>query len=137
MTDSRSRRKSHAAGIIQRHDNHVLIVAPRNDQGPDRMWQFPRGPVNSGESPEAAMRRVAARQLGLKVKILVGQPPFVCKLGPEKAEIRYFVCSVSSGEAKAGPYAEIRWVLRGQLCEYEFDQASRPVVEWLGKRGGK
>ena len=80
---------------------------------------------------EAAMRRIAREQLGIEVEIVVGQPPIVAALQDAEVELRYFFCGVIEGDADRGEYAELRWVPRGQLREYDFDDVSRPVVEWL------
>ena len=77
------------------------------------------------------MRRVAREDMGLTLEIVVGQPPLELESGGERFEIRYFFCGVIHGEARPGPYAEVRWVSRAHLREYDFDAASKPVVEWL------
>jgi ADP-ribose pyrophosphatase YjhB (NUDIX family) len=118
-------------GIIERHDNHVLIVLPSSPDDPTRLWQFPRGLANIDESPEQAMRRIADEQLGIGVEIVVGQPPVAAEINGREVEMRYFFCGVADEEPRPGPYAEIRWVTRGHLREYEFDDPSKPVVEWL------
>jgi ADP-ribose pyrophosphatase YjhB (NUDIX family) len=120
-----------SAGIIERQDNHVLIALPKDGQPSSRVWRFPRGPVERDESPEAAMRRIAREQLGLHVEVVVGQPPLVERVEGREAELRYFFCGVAGEDADPGPYAEIRWVSKGHLREYEFDSPSKPVVEWL------
>lgn len=77
------------------------------------------------------MRRVANEGLGVEVEIVVGQPPIAVKIESCEVELRYFFCGIITGDLSAGDYAEIRWVNRGHLREYEFDEASRAVVEWL------
>jgi len=125
------RRPRVAVGIIERHDNHVLIVLPSSPDDQSRLWQFPRGFACADESPEQAMRRIAFEQLGIDVEIVVGQPPVTAMLDGREVEMRYFFCGVTDGEPSPGPYVEIRWVTRGHLREYEFDDPSKPVVEWL------
>ncbi len=120
-----------SAGIIERSDNLVLIVLPKDGPLVSRFWQFPRGPVRQNESPEAAMRRIAIDELGLTVEVVVGQPPVVEKVDGEAIELRYFFCGTSGGRETKGPYAETRWVSRGHLREYEFDAVSKPVVDWI------
>ena len=126
-----ARRPQLAAAIIERHDNHVLIALPESQAEGSRWWRFPRGPVRDGEPAEVAMRRIAKEQLGLEIEIVVGQPPIIAPLQDAEVELRYFFCGVIQGEEEPGEYAELRWVPRGQLREYEFDDASRPVVEWI------
>ena len=118
------------AGIIERHDDHLLIVLPLEDED-RRLWQFPRGRAGPDESPEAAMRRTTREGLGLEVEIVVGQPPLIERIDGVEVELRYFFCGIVRGEVEAGNYAEIRWVPKHQLQEYELDQPSRPVADWL------
>jgi len=127
----RTGRPLHVAGLIERHDNHVLIVLPAPDTGLSRQWQFPRGPAAAGESAETAMRRVAEERLGIGVEIVVGQPPVAATVDGCDIELRYFICGMAWGEARAGGYAEIRWVPRFQLREYEFDGPSREAALWF------
>lgn len=120
----------HVAGIIERYDNHVLIALPKAD-GVSRLWQLPRGPASHGESPETAIRRTLRDNLGIDVEVSVGQPPLVERVDGKDTELRYFFCGLAAGEAGPGPYAEIRWVPKAHLREYEFDAPSQCVVQWL------
>ncbi len=126
-------RPRYAAAIIERADNHVLIALPADCES-ERKWIFPRGQVDLKESAEAAMRRITQEQLNLYVELVIGQPPLLCDIAGRPSEVRYFLCGLTDGDAKAGPYAEIRWVLRAHLQEYDFDIASKSVVEWLLER---
>lgn len=124
-------RKLFVAGIIERHDNHLLIALSKGIDPEERCWCFPREPATPSESPEATVRRLADQGLGIRVEIVVGQPPLIARIGGEEVELRYFFCGVIQGEAVPGRYAELRWVPRHHLREYDFDEPSRPVVEWL------
>lgn len=121
----------YAAGIIERFDNSILIVTRSDPKDPNRCWLFPRCPVADDESPEAAMRRLGREQLGVFVEIVVGQPPILAELEQGTVELRYFFCGISSGEPDARGYRELRWILRGQMSEYDFDTLSAPVADWL------
>ncbi len=132
----RLRRPVYVAGIVEHPDNCVLIVLPAGGKGETRLWRFPGGPAKPSESPEAAMRRYARETLGVGVEIVVGQPPLVQEVDGREVELRYFFCGVAEGEPTPGPYAEIRWIHRSHLREYEFDVVSKPVVEWLLEERG-
>ena len=97
------------------------------------MWQFPRDTAEVGESPEAAMRRLALDDLGLGVQIVVGQPPVLAREGETEIEVRFFFCGVSDGEPSTSVYPEVRWLKRAELHECGFDELSAPVVAWLTK----
>ena len=132
----RRRHPVYAAGIVERHDNHVLIVLPRGADETLRHWQFPRGKANADESPETAMRRVASQQLGLNVEIVVGQPPVLARIDGEEVEMRFFFCGIIEGTLRAGEYAETAWIHKAHLREYEFDEVSMPVVKWMLEERG-
>ena len=131
----RRRRPLYAVGIIERPDHHVLIALASGREEQGRLWQFPRGPAEPNESVEAAMRRVARQEFGIEVEIVVGQPPLVEEIDGKAVELRYFFCDLTTGVPQAGGYEEIRWVSKAHLREYDFDQASAPVVQWLLESG--
>ena len=120
-----------AAGIIERHDNHVLIALPTSADVIHRLWQFPRGPVQVDESPEGGVRRFCKEELGLDIEIVVGQPPLMAEIDGQECELRYFFCGAISGETKPGLFKEFRWVSHAHLREYDFDQVSQPIVDWI------
>ena len=127
-------RPQYAAALIERFDNRILIAklaAADEEERVQRRWVFPRGLVLEGESPEAAMRRIARTQLGVKVEIVVGQPPILASIDADEVEVRYFFCGIISGEPKPGPYAEVHFTTRKHLAEYDFDPAAAPVADWL------
>jgi len=124
-------REAHAAGIIERHDNHILIATFEGSESLSRLWQFPRGRINRGEAPEVAVRRIAERNLGITVEVVLGQPPLIAELEGKSVELRYFFCSLTVGEATPGPYAEIQWIPKVHLQEYDFDPASQIVADWV------
>ena len=129
-----ARRRKHplvAAGIIERHDNHVLIALPTSADATHRLWQFPRAQVQSDESPEDGMRRFCQEEIGLNVEIVVGQPPLIVEIDGQECEVRFFFCGIIAGEAKPGLFQEIRWVSHAHLREYDFDPPSQPVVDWI------
>jgi ADP-ribose pyrophosphatase YjhB (NUDIX family) len=120
-----------SAGIIELHDNRILIVCDADDHDPSRRWRFPRGIAAASESPETAMRRIARNDLGLTVEIVVGQPPIPGNVDDQPVELRYFFCGVSDGELTPRPRITGRWVSKAHLREYAFDAPSQPVVAWL------
>lgn len=124
-------RTVHVSGLVERHDNCMIIVRPAGVGGVREPWEFPRGPAKVGESPEAAMRRVVGEQLGIEVEIVTGQPPLIEMIDGQGVELRYFFCGVIRGEPHRGPYEELRWVLKGHLREYDFAPNARKVADWI------
>ena len=121
----------YAAGVLERFDHHVLIALASHDEAQPRHWQFPRGLILPKETPETSMRRIMDQLLGVEVEIVIGQPPIEGSVNGERVLMRYFFCGLLSGEPAAGDFEEIRWVHRIHLSEYDFDEASQPVTQWL------
>ena len=124
-------RAVYAAGVIEREDGHVLIATGKEQSDSTRLWQFPRCPVTSGETPEAAMRRFTTEEFDMPVEIIEGRPPLVCQVDGREIELRYFFCGPVGDDPCKGSFAEIRWVPKAHLSEYDFDPASKPVADWL------
>jgi ADP-ribose pyrophosphatase YjhB (NUDIX family) len=127
----RTKRTVYVAGIIERPNNHVLIVLARGPEAVSRKWQFPRDRTLPNETPETAMRRVAREKLGLSVEIVVGQPPVLAKIDGVDVEVRFFFCGLEDGEVLPDHYAELAWIHKAHLLEYDFDVVSGPVVAWM------
>ncbi len=122
-----------AAGIIERSDNHILIQRDATDADSMPCWRFPRGKVQKDESPEAGMRRIAEEIIGAEVEVVVGQPPLFSQDEDEPVEYRFFFCCVATGDLpdeEDDPEIK-RWILKAHLREYEFDEVSKPVADWL------
>ena len=77
------------------------------------------------------MRRIALDWLGLYIEVIVAQPPLMYTIDGEEVELRFMFCGVNDGDVDPGPEWESRWVLKGQLRDYEFDMPSRDAVDWM------
>ena len=124
-------RAIYAAAVIEREDGHVLIAAEKDQPDSSRLWHFPRCPVASGETPEAAIRRFAAEDIGMPVEVIEGRPPLVAEVDGCEIELRYLFCGPVGDDPCQDYYAEVRWVPKAHLREYDFDAASKPVAEWM------
>jgi 8-oxo-dGTP diphosphatase len=116
-----------ARGLLRDRGGRVLILR-RDAAG---RWDFPGDRLRGRESPESALRRFCADELGVRIDISEGQPPLVHGEAPARVAYRYSVCTIERGEAHLATEGEIRWVLPGQLRDYVFEAAARDVVEWL------
>jgi len=116
--------------LIMNSRREYLICLPRTSEDESR-WEFPGGMARENEGPEQALRRCCREQLGVDLEITLGQPPFVHNFGGKSITYRYFVCGVRKGAPEPLGCAEVRWVLAGQLRDYEFDRPTQDVVDWI------
>lgn len=94
-------------------------------------WTFPGGPVEEGESPEAAVRRTLHGLLAINVRVVCGQPPFDQPWDQVMCRWRFFFCEATACKVHNEYFAQIRWVPEAALREYDFDPVSQRVVDWM------
>ncbi len=120
----------YAVGFIQRADDRYLILRP-TAAAPPGTWGFPRGRVDSDESPEAAMRRIVLEQAGLHVELDVGQPPVHVELDGAPVCFRCFLGGVVREMADRPADVEMQWVAAVQLLEFDFGAEYAQIIPWL------
>lgn len=118
------RYRPNVAAILQRADGLVLI-GQRSDY-PDS-WQFPQGGIDRGETPEDALRREVAEEVGIgpeaySIAARSGPhrydfPSGRDRRGHDGQEQTYFLCRLNEpGEPPfdlantCGEFAAVRWV---------------------------
>jgi 8-oxo-dGTP pyrophosphatase MutT (NUDIX family) len=94
-------------------------------------WCFPSGPIEEGEAPEAALRRVVQNLIGISVRVVWGQPPFDQEWDDVTCRWRFFFCETTDSRVHNDYFAQIRWVPEGALREYDFDPVTQRVVDWM------
>ena len=118
------------AAVI-RMDGKILITQRLDDVHLARLWEFPGGKVETGESLEAALQREIREELG--IGIWVGDEFFTVEHAyPEKTvRLHFFNCTVEEGQPVALGVADLRWVLPAELLNFEFPPADAELIEKL------
>jgi 8-oxo-dGTP diphosphatase len=116
------------AGIVR----HGTLLAARRT-GPAeaaRRWELPGGKVQAGESPDDALAREVAEELGCQVVVehwLDGEQAI-----GDAHVLRAAVCSLRAGEPRAGvDHDELRWLTPQQLDEVDWLEPDRPFLPAL------
>jgi 8-oxo-dGTP diphosphatase len=120
-----------ARAIIEKAKD-VLIVRSREEDPYPGLWTFPGGAVEAEDSPEVALRKHMRRRLGIRVELIVGQPPFIHDVQGIAVTFRYYICGILEGEPATEYWPEVRWVHKARLSEYDFEPQAKQVAEWLG-----
>jgi 8-oxo-dGTP pyrophosphatase MutT (NUDIX family) len=89
---------THAGGVVVRRDSdelRFLLVTARRQPG---LWVFPKGHIESGETPEQAAVREVLEEAGVEATIIspVGATEFRSARGPVRAQF-YLMDFVSEG----------------------------------------
>lgn len=107
-----------------------ILIAKREKAGPlENQWEFPGGKIEPGETPEECVRREVFEELGLTIE----RVDFLCtsryRYDHGSVELFAFMARYGSVEPGTGLYRTIKWVNPGELLQYEFPEANRPIIE--------
>lgn len=108
-------------GIIKKEDKYLLVKRWYDDRIPDPfMWEFIDGYINFGESPEDAVTRLIAENLG--VEGCVVRPAYTWSLLVGDTHILgiAFICSVEEFDnfTLAEELGDVAWVKREEFEDY-------------------
>lgn len=119
------------AGVIER-DGLILIARRPAALHLGGLWEFPGGKQNANESPEAALAREIAEELGARVTV----GPLLERVDwsyPEKrVRLSFFRCAIE-GEARPLEGQELAWVPPADLRRYEFPPADATLLDRLSR----
>ncbi len=122
-----------AAVALVDADGRVLIAQRPEGKAMAGLWEFPGGKVGPGETPEQALIRELAEELGIDVTE-------ACLAPFTFASHRYddfhllmplYVCRVWEGSVRAMEGQVLKWVRPMRLGDYPMPPADRPLVAML------
>ena len=121
-----------AAGVLV--ENGRIFIQRRPENGlMGRLWEFPGGKLEAGESPQTALKREFLEELGLHVSC----PDKITTIRHAYTNFRVtlhaFLCKLSKPSQNPLLHAasEARWVTRDQLDEFAFPAANRKLIKIL------
>ena len=121
-----------AAGLVFR-DGLLLITQRPPDKHLGGLWEFPGGKLDAGESWEVALQRELHEELGFEAEVGSLFEEVVHHYPEKSVRLRFFRCTVASGEPRPIECAALAWVNPAQLSQYPFPPADAQLIERLSK----
>lgn len=114
-------------------DGRVLLAQRPPGKAMAGLWEFPGGKIDAGETPEAALIRELAEELGIDVEASC-LAPFTFA-SHDYADFHLlmplYVCRRWSGIVSAREGQRLAWVRPERLAEYSMPPADKPLVAML------
>lgn len=114
-------------------DGRVLLARRPEGKPLAGLWEFPGGKVHAGETPEAALIRELAEELGIEVQAPCLAPFAFASHGYEAFHLLMplYLCRRWEGAVVPREGQALAWVRANKLAEYPMPPADKPLVALL------
>jgi len=114
-------------------DDRVLIAQRPPGKSMAGLWEFPGGKVKPGETPEAALVREIAEELGIEVcETCLAPLTFASHAYPEfHLLMPLYICRRWEGELTPREGQALKWVRAARLADYPMPPADLPLLPAL------
>ena len=128
------------AAVIERAglERSLILIGQRRPRGRHALkWEFPGGKVEPGEAARDALVRELREELGIEARIgdEIARYDFSYSPG-HLTRLIFFQVAEFTGEPENLDFAQISWVPRDRLPEYDFLEGDIEFVRRLGNSTG-
>jgi 8-oxo-dGTP diphosphatase len=122
-----------AAAALTDVDRRVLIAQRPAGKPMAGLWEFPGGKVHDGETPEQALVRELAEELGIEVCLECLAPFTFASHSYEDFHLLMplFLCAKWEGEITPREGQALKWVRAMRLRDYPMPPADLPLIPYL------
>ncbi len=114
-------------------DGRVLLAQRPAGKPMAGLWEFPGGKVDAGETPEGALIRELAEELGIDVAASCLAPFAFASHGYADFHLLMplYVCRKWQGNVTPREGQQVTWVRPARLADYAMPPADKPLVAML------
>jgi 8-oxo-dGTP diphosphatase len=127
-----------AAALADPDGNMLLQQRPvgKNHGG---LWEFPGGKVEHDETPEAALVRELAEELGIVVDPVALQPATFSSIGAADRPLILLLYRVTAWQGRPEPLEAtgLAWVAPSDMAHWPMPPADYPLAEHLVRLSGQ
>lgn len=114
-------------------DGRVLLTQRPEGKKLAGLWEFPGGKVEPGETPEAALIRELAEEIGITTKEACLAPLTFASHSYDEFHLLMplFVCRRFEGNARGLEGQALKWVRPRDMRTYPMPPADEPLIPYL------
>lgn len=117
-----------AVGVVRNWQGEILIARRHKHLHQGGLWEFPGGKLEYLETAEQALRRELREELAIIVETAEPLIKIRHDYGDKRVLLDVWRVESFHGEPQGMESQPILWVAPGQLRQYEFPAANRPIV---------
>lgn len=115
-------------GAVILRENTVLAAQRGAGMTLPSMWEFPGGKVESGETPQQALRRELQEELLCSVEVGAPVESTTYEYDFGVVRLRTFYAVLTEGEPTPTEHSEVRWIPTSELQMLHWAPADVPAV---------
>ncbi len=119
------------AAVIERGGRILIARRPRSLHLAG-LWEFPGGKPKPGETPQQALRREIAEELGAAVTVGELLETVEWAYPDKRVRLSFYRCAIV-GEPRPLEGQEIAWVMPAELDRYQFPPADASLIGRLSR----
>lgn len=120
-----------AVGIIRNPQGEIFITRRAADAHMANKWEFPGGKIESGESPEQALKRELQEEVGITATEASLFDKLEYQFPDRHITLWFFLVESWEGEPWGKEGQPGRWLRQQDLVADDFPPANEPVVTRL------
>ena len=125
-----------AAVALVDTDDRILLAKRPKDKPMAGLWEFPGGKVKQGETPEFALARELAEELGIETRECCFTPLGFASHSYDDFHLMMplYACRMWQGTPQPIEGQELAWVDKMALAQYEMPAADVPLIYQIQDR---